>query len=1003
MSCARLPEFLDGNLPPTAQAHFEQHLVACASCQAAVEAAMQMWALGAELAERPDRPRAVDIAPRRPVHRSRRWLLAAVPLAAAAVIAIIVLAPDRERATLDEQITASLAPQRKIVERLPYAALDRYRAYDTLRAGPGRTGRAPTEAFAGSQRGSQPRSQPQVTAEAIPLEAVAGLEKHEGGAGLIATLIARGEIATAENRLGQAGRGDDLDVTRALVASHKGQATVALSLLDQVLARSPRHAQALWNRAVTLAELDLPLAAAEAFDATAALREPGWSLEAASRRDELRRQEEARARELRDAIETCMKLGDGVLPDEDFVRRHSALCRPSIYVAVRGAATRDEVLRLLPAARALDEASGSTAVTALVQRIAASDFAARAPHAAQLARLRATPAPSLAEQARILAQLRASGQRDLLLGALIRVPGSLLVDHIDEVVDLARADHDPYLEEIATEYEARAKLTSGQAIEAEAILRQAVKQCAARDVELRCAYLQVRLIELYLARHRPTEATEVALAALARSRRVGLYWDERLLFGLLGRAAQLEREYPRMRAYIREASLRVHECPQVRLDQEALASAELAELRFESARAELDKVGECNNGLSLERARIEAELVGFDGTAERTAALRAELARIREVVLTPGQRAHLDAMEGRVLALPAHPEPAAARELLNRAIAAADALDASDVEGTKARNLAYRTLLGLGAKDLGPDAVLALFAGAARAQPRAGCALGAMIDGERLLLVVRGAGDRLQQVFEPRAFRTPDFDARTLVPPALVSALSSCSRVDVYALPPLYGQPQLLPPGVAWSYRGPARAPSTTPRRPKVLVIADTQPPAVLELPRLQSPSHASRDVSADEAVLRGAEATPARVRRELVQADFAEIHAHGFVDLGISDVSLIALSPDVDGSFALTARVIAGMKLPRAPFILLASCDAAYTAPYQHEPWSLPYAFLLAGARGVLAPATAVPDKEADSFFRAVGDQIMRGVDPAIVLRDQRVQRRAGAGDWLSSVVVFD
>lgn len=855
----------------------------------------------------------------------------------------------------------------------------------------------PTETFV--------RSQPRAAAgEAIPLEALASLEKRPGGAGLIATLIARGEIATAEIRLGQAGRGDDLDVARAIVASHKGQATAALSLLDQVLARSPRHAQALWNRAVTLAELDLPLAAAEAFDAVAALREPGWGVEAASRRDELRRREDARARELRGAIDTCNKLGDGVLPDEGFVRRYAALCRPSIYVAARQATTRDDALRLVPVARALDEASGSTAVTPLVQRIAAADFAARAPHAALYARLRATPAPPVAEQARILEQLRASGHRDLLLGALIRAPGSLIVDHTDELVRLARADRDPYLEEIATEYEARAKQASGQVIEAEAILRQAVNQCAPRDVELRCTYLQIRLIELYLARHRPTEATEVALAALARSRRVGLYWDERVLYGMLGRAARLEREYARMRAYLREVSLRVDECMQLRLDQEALAGAELAELRFGSARAELDKAGECNKRLSPERAEIDAELVGFDGTAARTAVLRAELARIREeAVLAPGQRAHLDAIEGRLLALPAHAEPAAARELLNRAITAADALDASDVEGTKARNLAYRTLLGLGAKDLGPDAVLALFASAARAQLRGGCALGAMIDGERLLLVARGAGDQLQQVFEPHAFRTPDFDARTLVPPALVSALSSCSRVHVYALPPLYGQPQLLPPGVAWSYRGPAHAPSTTPRRPKILVIEDTQPPAVLELPRLQSSSHAPRDVLADETILRDAEATPSRVRRELQHADFAEIHAHGFVDLGISDVSLIALSPDVDGSFALTARVIAGTKLPRAPFILLAACDAAYTAPYQHEPWSLPYAFLLAGARGVLAPATAVPDKEADSFFRAVGDQIMRGVDPAIVLREQRVQRRAGPGDWLGSVVVFD
>src|SRR3954462_11933082 len=103
------------------------------------------------------------------------------------------------------------------------------------------------------------------------------------------------------------------------------------------------------------------------------------------------------------------------------------------------------------------------------------------------------------------------------------------------------------------------------------------------------------------------------------------------------------------------------------------------------------------------------------------------------------------------------------------------------------------------------------------------------------------------------------------------------------------------------------------------------------------------------------------------------------------------------------TRAAIAGLKLTRAPFVALAACDAAYTAPYLHEPWSLPYAFLLAGARGVLAPATAIPDREADGFFRAVGDQILRGVDPAVVLRDQRLQRQATANDWVERVVVFD
>ena len=995
MDCSSLPGFLEGDLTAEAQAQFEQHLVTCAACQTAVEHAMQLCALGAELAKRVDRPRAApgpaDLAARRTARRARRWLLgaAALPVAAACAIAVLALFP--RTLPVERELTAHLAPDRMMLERVPYTALDRHRDYNAMRAGPAHAIRP-----AGAVRIDA------VPGEQISMTALAALEKRGATTELIAALIAQGDLAGAEQRLQHAGPGDSLDVERAIVAQRRGQGAAALGLLDQVLARSPRNTHAMWNRAIALTDLDLPLAAAEAFDASAALGEPGWSQEAASRRDDLRSGELDRARRLMDVVKRCGELSRGAIPDADLVQRHAAMCRPSLYVALRRATTRDEVQALMPVARALDAAAGDTTSSALVERIAAADFRARAPSVALYTRLRTSPAMPIADQLRIVEQLRATGQSDLVLGALLQVIEQRPA-YIDELARLARADRDPYLDEIATEYDAVAKLASGKALEAELTLRQAVQHCATRDVELRCSYLHQRLADLYLARHRPTEATETALGALARSRRLGLYWDERLLFGFLAQAAQLARDYPRMRAFSREARLRVPACDQIRQGQEAIAGAELTELRFASARTELDQATTCDQPMTLERAQIEAELARLDGAPARIAELRHELDRTRHSgELSPGGRALVDALEGRLLA---PGDPAAARSVLRRAIAAADALGFEDVEGTKARNHAYRSLLVAGAGDQGAPALLALFAAAGRAPLRPGCTLGALVDGERLLLVARDAGGKVQQVFEPHAFKTPDIDPRTVVPPAMVSALSSCARVDVIALPPLYGQPQLLPPGLAWSYRGPAGAPPPPPaaRRPSILTIEDARPPAALELPRLASPSHAPHAAAVDEVILRGAEATPARVRGELVQADFAEFHAHGFVDLGISDVSLIALSPDHDGSFALTARVIAGLKLVRAPFITLAACDAAYTAPYLHEPWSLPYAFLLAGARGVLAPATTIPDKEADGFFRAVGDQILGGVDPAVVLRDQRLQRHGGASDWVNGVVLFD
>jgi hypothetical protein len=229
--------------------------------------------------------------------------------------------------------------------------------------------------------------------------------------------------------------------------------------------------------------------------------------------------------------------------------------------------------------------------------------------------------------------------------------------------------------------------------------------------------------------------------------------------------------------------------------------------------------------------------------------------------------------------------------------------------------------------------------------------------------------------------------------------------VDVLALPPVFGLPDLLPPELAWSYRGrPGAAAAGPPPTPATVVtVAGVAPPAELGLAPLAArplapiPGAAHVDVT-------GAEATPARVARELARADAVEIHAHGYVDRGISDASVIALSPQADGRFALDAREIAGLGLTRAPLVILAACHAAYTAPYRHEPWGLPRAFLLAGARAVIASPDPISDAEAGEAFRAVEARILGGTDPAVALRDERVRRLAADGkSWIRTVLLFD
>jgi hypothetical protein len=238
----------------------------------------------------------------------------------------------------------------------------------------------------------------------------------------------------------------------------------------------------------------------------------------------------------------------------------------------------------------------------------------------------------------------------------------------------------------------------------------------------------------------------------------------------------------------------------------------------------------------------------------------------------------------------------------------------------------------------------------------------------------------------------------------VLAALRACERVDVYARHPLHGRARLLPSDVAWSYvNGPARTVPAPSGMPRQLIVGDVQAPAALGLPRL-APWRPERSVPGSRVDLNGPAATPTRVMEEMTDADEVDIHAHGLVNLGLSDASLIVLSPEPDGRYALTAGDVRRHPLRRSPVVVLGSCRAAQSAPYLHEPWSLPVAFLEAGARAVIASPVDIPDMQAGPFFEAVRTRIRRGESPAIALRNERMRVLATTPDsWVQTIVVFE
>jgi hypothetical protein len=87
---------------------------------------------------------------------------------------------------------------------------------------------------------------------------------------------------------------------------------------------------------------------------------------------------------------------------------------------------------------------------------------------------------------------------------------------------------------------------------------------------------------------------------------------------------------------------------------------------------------------------------------------------------------------------------------------------------------------------------------------------------------------------------------------------------------------------------------------------------------------------------------------------------------------------------------------------VILGACHAGQVAPYLHEAWSLPLAFLEAGVRVVIASPAPVQDREAGPLFDAVRARIRQGASPAVAVRDERVQQGPGA-EWALHVLVFE
>jgi hypothetical protein len=1017
----------DGELARADAERVRAHLATCAVCQAELADVMQLAALPPPKA--PPSSRAGDVVALAWYRRRGVQVMGAAVAAAAGVAVWLATRPPSGGSATpgsdhggDRAPQIALAAKRPLEARVSWGTAADYRDYDVPRAG-------------------------EPAREAIPLAALADVEKTGDLHGVGVLELLDGDVAQAQSYLARAGDAPEVLADRAALALGSAQPQRALALADAALAARPELAAAEWNRGLALRELGLLRGAAAAFRGVAARHERGWSDEATRRAATLDAQADAMEQRFERLQRASIALasappgqptpaaGSAAAPTTaemslDDARAEPGYARGILYDAIRSATTPARLDALRPLADAVDGADGDTAVAAAIARARAQLHPALSARYAAMIRglaiegqlVAATPAdpplPAGAARAQLVADLRAAHADDLLLGVLMKLAGDRdTVDHAElpEFVRLAAASPDPWMQMLGFQQQAQDALRRDDLIGAESILLRARAQCArgpAAAPAFRCILVSELLGDLYLKWLRLPDARAALADAWTLATRAGEWF---LLADLLERYANLYvvdadgdgSDLPLVRAYTDEVVRRTSQEPayaDFRCQVAAWARARRAQvlvnrLDFAAARRELAGP-RCKHIDDPAQAAAElflrAELASQPGSGDDLGALRADIAALRATPQLPrAQQIVLDHAEGRAII---DRDPAAGEALLRRAIATAKLLPPSAVEARRTAAWSYAVLAIADARRGDGDAALTVLADEQELAAPATCVVGIAVDDRRRAIVARDAAGKPVVHFDEARTSTA-VDPATLVPADLAGALASCREVAVIARPPVHGTSRLFADTVAWHYLS-RRARPAGAASPGELVIADVQPPPALNLPRLQTWPAAT----ASTQVLAGAQATPARVLAAIGTAGEVTVHAHGVVDAAQPDASYLALSPDADGSFALTTGAVHDARFQTSPLIVLAACQASQAAPVFHEAWSLPAAFVYAGARAVLASTAPIPDADAAAFFDAVRARVHAGASPTVALRDAREAWLADhRANWVRDVIVFE
>ncbi len=980
----RAHQFIDGELDSTAAMSFEMHLADCGECQEEIHDALMLDFIDQRSGISAQLVRASLLSITGPLSTEEQsppwWLRPAVvcstvaAVAAAATIAFIAfkrphIPPHTPKNSLDPSVLAlrfssTLSPIRAIEGRLSFAGADHYRPYDVNRAAPSRI-------------------------EKIPNHLLGELEDAELGSGLVAAYVLMGADQRALDDLGTMAESADALSDQAVLRLHQHKPREALRLATRALQKSPDHGPAEWNRAIALEQLELPLAAATAFERVTTISEKehrathetegqtGWADEA-KRRSKKHHADYAQLKaNWNKALEAIDKMTDGLPPDRSLIRSHQGVIRLGFYDAIGTTAAPELLDKLKKTAMALDEVYGGIEMSSHLQRIRSGNLTARIALAKRYAKVLA--ARQLNGDSALYNDAVSASQLDIALLTLF------YADHLSakqqaDYLALATKTADPWFELTARERITRVQVERGDNLAAIASAVPAIALCKNyRNMDYRCLRIHYWVAKAYANLYELKPAKHYAALATTQAQRTG---DWMMQLPLLSLAAELSGKeddvagtgLPLVNAYIAESLERWPACINATREIEKTAQSLIDQGRLSDAGNELRQLDHrCpNQEPSLERAFIDVQGIGTPGFPT-AGEIRSLLQLFRHNGISPSQQQLATYIEGR-----ASNDERQATVLLRRA---AEFTPANS--DPRIRSYAYTTLAAKMAKRGDFSATIDVLAEEIGIiKPK--CTVAFVFENGVAVAAKNALGIAIGLVHQA-SHTSPD----DLFPKHLEAHMKNCKTIDVFAKVPFIGR-AVLPPHLPWRFRLTAKRASRQ-KPPRHLVVTDVLPPPGIDLPRLSPSPRRHADV-----VVRGLAATPTRVKSELEDATLVEIHTHGVASA--EGTTSLVLSPDTDGSYALSADDLKGVTLRGHPVVILSACRAAITAPHRHLSNSLVVAFIEAGASTVIASPESIPDAAAYAFFDRVVEQISNGTTAV-----EAVQHERSATTWTRQVIVFE